>query len=79
MKRYPSDQVRNVGLFSHSGAGKTSLCEAALFAAGAITRLGRVDDGTAAGDFEPEELKRQMSISLSVLPVEWKGTKINLL
>lgn len=79
MKRYTAEQIRNVGLFSHSGAGKTSLAEAALFVTGAIARLGRVEDGTTASDFEPEETKRHISINLSVLPCEWKGTKINLL
>ena len=79
MKRYTSDQIRNVGLFSHSGAGKTSLVEAALFATGVTSRLGRVDEGSAASDFDPEEVKRQISISLSVLPCEWRNVKINLL
>ncbi|MFC1962429.1 elongation factor G [Chloroflexota bacterium] len=73
------DQIRNVILLSHSGAGKTSLAEAMLFTAGAISRLGRVDEGTTASDYELEETKRKISISLAVLPCTWKGVKINLL
>jgi elongation factor G len=71
--------MRNVVLLSHSGAGKTSLTEAALFATKAITRLGRVDEGTTTSDYEPEEIKRHISISLSPVPCHWQGTKINLI
>jgi elongation factor G len=79
MKEYAPAQLRNVGLFSHGGAGKTTLSEALLFRAGAITRMGSVDDGNTTTDFDPEELKRQMSVSLAVAPLEWQGHKINLL
>ncbi|GAC1319600.1 MAG: elongation factor G [Chloroflexota bacterium] len=79
MKEYAPAQLRNVGLFSHGGAGKTTLCEALLFRAGAITRMGSVEDGNATMDFDPEELKRQMSVSLAVAPLEWQGHKINLI
>src|SRR5437762_2868074 len=79
MKEYAPAQLRNVGLFSHGGAGKTTLCEALLFRAGAISRMGSVDDGNATTDFDPEELKRQMSVSLAVAPLEWQGHKINLI
>src|ERR687886_1175110 len=79
MKEYAPEQLRNVGLFSHGGAGKTTLAEALLFRAGAITRMGTVEDGNATTDFDPEELKRQMSVSLAVAPLEWQGPKINLL
>ncbi|MDQ6674093.1 MAG: elongation factor G [Chloroflexota bacterium] len=78
MKEYAPAQLRNVGLFSHGGAGKTTLSEALLFRAGAITRMGSVDDGNTTTDFDPEELKRQMSVSLAVAPLEWQGHKINL-
>jgi elongation factor G len=79
MKEYAPAQLRNVALFSHGGAGKTTLSEAVLFRAGAITRMGSVDDGNTTTDFDPEELKRQMSVSLAVAPLEWQGHKINLL
>ncbi len=77
MKEYPTDQIRNVVVLGHGGTGKTSLAEAALFAAGAINRLGRVDDGNTTSDYDPDEVKRKISISLSLLPCEWNGTKIN--
>ena len=79
MKEYAPAQLRNVGLFSHGGAGKTTLVEALLFRAGAITRTGSVEDGNTTTDFDPEELKRQMSVSLAVAPLDWQGHKINLL
>ncbi|HEY2596245.1 MAG TPA: GTP-binding protein, partial [Chloroflexota bacterium] len=79
MKDYAPPQLRNVGLFSHGGAGKTTLCEALLFRAGAITRMGSIEDGNTTTDFDPDELRRQMSVSLSVAPLEWHGHKVNLL
>jgi len=79
MKDYAPPQLRNVGLFSHGGAGKTTLCEALLFHAGAITRMGSIEDGNTTTDFDPDELRRQMSVSLAVAPLEWQGHKINLL
>jgi elongation factor G len=79
MQQYGLDKIRNVVLLSHSGAGKTSAAEAMLFSTGAITRLGKISEGTTTSDYDPDEIKRQISISLSVLPCEWKGTKINLL
>ena len=79
MKQYGLESIRNVVLLSHSGDGKTSVSEAALFNAGAITRLGRVDEGTTTSDYDPDEVKRKISINLTMLPSEWKGTKINLI
>jgi elongation factor G len=79
MQQYGLDKIRNVVLLSHSGAGKTSAAEAMLFSAGAITRLGKISEGTTTSDYDPDEIKRQISINLSVLPCEWKGAKINLL
>jgi elongation factor G len=79
MQQYGLENIHNLVLLSHSGAGKTSLSEAILFSAGAITRLGKVDDGTTTSDYDPAEVKRKISINLSMLPCEWKGTKINLI
>jgi elongation factor G len=73
------ERIRNVGLFSHGGAGKTSLAEALLFDSGAINRLGRVEEGTTVSDFDPDETKRHLSVSATVLPLSWRGHKINLL
>src|SRR5262245_51104957 len=78
MKAYRPEQIRNVGLFSHGGAGKTTLGEAMLFSAGTIGRLGRVEDGSTVSDYEPEETRRTISVSLSVLPLEWRDHKVNL-
>ena len=79
MKAYATDAIRNVGLFSHVGAGKTSLAEAMLYATGAIGRLGAVDNGSTVSDYDPDEIKRQISLNLSLVPVESNDTKINLL
>src|SRR6185437_17040594 len=79
MKEYDTVAIRNVALAGHGGTGKTSLVEAMLFESGAIDRLGRVEDGSTASDFDPDEQKRHHSVSLSLLPVEWNGTKINVL
>src|SRR5690349_21826785 len=79
MKAYRPEQIRNVGLFSHGGAGKTTLSETMLFNAGAVGRLGRVEDGSTVSDYEPEETRRTISVNLAVLPLEWRDHKINLL
>ncbi len=79
MKVYSAEQIRNVALISHVGAGKTSLVDAALFDSGAVTRQGKVDEGSSISDYDPDELKRRMSLNTTVLPVEWKNHKINLI
>ncbi len=79
MKEYPPDHLRNVALIGHGGAGKTSLAEAMLYAAGATTRQGRVEDGNTVSDYHPDEIERQISINTSLLVAEWKGNKFNLL
>jgi elongation factor G len=73
-----SEKIRNVALVGHGGAGKTTLAEALLHRAGAINRLGRVEDGTTVCDHDPEEQRRGLSLSLAIAPFEWKGTKVNL-
>jgi elongation factor G len=78
MKAYRPEQIRNVGLFSHGGAGKTTLAEAMLFNAGTIGRLGRVEDGSTVSDYEPEETRRNISVNLALLPLEWRDHKVNL-
>jgi elongation factor G len=79
MKEYTTDSIRNVALVSHSGAGKTILTEAFLHFTGVTTRMGRVEDGTTVADFEEEEIRRGISLSTAVIPVEYKDTKINIL
>jgi elongation factor G len=79
MKVFPTTKIRNVALVGHGGAGKTTLAEALLFAAGAIPRMGRVEDGNTVCDFDPEEQKRTISVSLAVAPFEHDGVKINLI
>jgi elongation factor G len=79
MPKYGLDNIHNTVLLSHGGAGKTSLAEAMLFNAGAISRLGKVDDGSATSDYDPDEIKRKISINLSLLPCEWRDKKINVI
>lgn len=79
MKAYKSDQIRNICLVAHSGAGKTSLAEALLFTGKVTDRLGQTAQGNTVMDYDPEEIKRQISISTAVAPMEWNDTKINLL
>ena len=66
------ESLRNIALAAHSGAGKTSLAEAMLYDSGTIKRMGRVEDGNTALDFEPEELKRASSISSGFYQFNWK-------
>ncbi|MBI2906062.1 MAG: elongation factor G [Chloroflexi bacterium] len=79
MKSYRTEQIRNITLLSHGGAGKTSLSEAMLFDSGAINRLGKVEEGNTTSDYDPDEAKRQISINMSLLPCEWKDSKINVI
>lgn len=79
MRSYTANEVRNVVLLGHSGCGKTTIAEAALFHSGATKRQGRVEDGNTVSDYDAEEIRRKVSVSTSVLPIEWKDTKINLL
>ena len=79
MKTYAAKDIRNIALVGHAGAGKTSLAEAAYYLTGQSDRLGKVADGTTVCDFDPEEIKRQASVSTAVLPMEWSDIKVNLL
>ncbi|MFZ5943537.1 MAG: elongation factor G [Bacillota bacterium] len=79
MKTYTPDKIRNVGIVAHGGAGKTSLAEAILFNAGLTSRLGKVDDGTTVTDYLPEEIKRKVTITSTLAPMEWNNCKINFI
>ena len=79
MRSYGPQKIHNVGLFGHGGCGKTTLTEALLLTAKAITRAGRVEDGNTVSDYDPDEQKRRQSINLSIAPIEWKDDKINLI
>ena len=79
MEQYAIDNIRNMVMLSHSGAGKTALSEAMLFNTGAISRLGRIDEGTTTSDYDPDEIRRKISLNLSLLPCAWKKTKLNII
>ena len=72
MKEYTTEFIRNIALVSHSSAGKTMLAEAFLHFTGATTRLGRIEDGSSISDFEDEEIRRGISLSTGLIPVEFK-------
>ncbi|MCD7788041.1 MAG: elongation factor G [Firmicutes bacterium] len=79
MAVYKSKDIRNIALLGHGGSGKTSLVEAMLYVTGAIDRMGRTTDGNTVSDYDPEEIKRGYSLSASLVPVESKGVKINVI
>ncbi|MEZ4712375.1 MAG: elongation factor G [Caldilineaceae bacterium] len=79
MAKYSTEQIRNVAILGHSGSGKTTLTEVLLHKTGATSRIGRVEDGSTISDWDPEEQRRQISINLSVIPIEFSGTKLNLI
>src|SRR5260221_7362718 len=79
MNVYRADQIRNVALIAHGGSGKTAVVVVAVYDTGAVTRIGRTDEGSSISDSDPDEIKRRMSINLTVVPVEWKNSKIAFL
>ncbi len=79
MATYLSKNIRNIALLGHGGSGKTSLVEAMLYVTGAVDRMGKTTDGNTVSDYDPEEIKRGYSLSASLVPVESKGTKINVI
>ncbi|MFN2926349.1 elongation factor G [Lachnospiraceae bacterium YH-ros2228] len=79
MKVYTTDKIRNVVILGHGGAGKTTLTEAMAYLAGLVARQGKVEDGNTISDFSKEEIRRKISISTAVVPIEWEDYKINIL
>src|SRR5262245_61576540 len=79
VKTYPTAKIRNVALVGHGGAGKTTLTEALLFAAGTVPRMGKIEDGSTVSDFDPEEQRRGISVSLALAPFEIDGHKVNII
>nr|WP_315019934.1 elongation factor G [uncultured Aminipila sp.] len=79
MKGYTSDTIRNVALVGHGGCGKTTFLESALLATGVINRLGKVEDGNTVSDYDKMEIEKGYSINTSVVPIEWKDSKINFI
>lgn len=79
MRQYRTEEIRNIGIIAHSGAGKTSLIEAMLFNGGAIERMGTVDDGNTVADYAPDEIERKTTLNCSVCIAEWGGNKLNLI
>ncbi|MCI6924699.1 MAG: GTP-binding protein, partial [Megasphaera elsdenii] len=79
MKEYTSDKIRNVAVLSHDGAGKTAVVESLLLACGAVDAVGVGKDNKHIMDYEPEEIKRNVTIQLGIAPCEWEGYKLNFL
>ncbi len=79
METYKYEKIRNVAVLGHGGAGKTTLVEAMAYTTGIVTRQGKIEDGSTVSDYDKEEIKRQFSISTSVVPIVWEDTKINFL
>lgn len=79
MRTYHSNEIGNVVVLGHSGSGKTSVIEAMAYRAGAINRIGTIHDGNTLSDYDSEEIKRQVSINTTIIPLQWQNCKVNLL
>jgi len=79
MREYKANEIRNIAMLGHGGKGKTTLTEAMIYNTGAIDRMGRTTDGTCTTDYDPEEIKRSISISMALASIEWRDVKINVL
>ncbi len=79
MREYRTEQIRNIGVIAHSGAGKTSLIEAMLYNGGAVERMGQVDQGTTVADYSPDEIERKTTLNCSVCIAEWNDRKLNII
>ena len=79
MKVYKAEDIRNIAIVGHGGHGKTTFTEAVLYNSGVLERMGKVEDGNTVSDYDPEEIKRKISIGLSVVPVEHDKYKLNLI
>jgi len=79
LKVFATEDIRNIVIMGHGSVGKTTLGEAALFASGATTRMGSVEEQNSAGDYDEDEHKRRFSINLALLPLEWEGKKLNFI
>lgn len=79
MKEYTPETIRNIGLFGHASAGKTTFNELALFIGGETTRIGKIEEGNTVSDYTANEIERKISISLSACHLDWKNTKLNLI
>ena len=79
MFKFKTENIRNIALLGHGGSGKTTLAEAMLYGSKAIDRMGKVTDGNTVSDFDPDEIKKGFSLSTSLIPIEWKDVKINIL
>lgn len=79
MKQYDAKRILNIALAGHSGAGKTSVAESMIYLAGLSDRIGKIADGNTVLDYDPEEIKRKVSVITAVAPIEWKNTKINII
>ena len=79
MREYGTEQIRNIGVIAHSGAGKTSLIEAMLYNGGAVERMGHVDEGNTVADYSPDEIERKTTLNCSVCVAEWNEHKLNII